>query len=265
MSKYLRIAEIILKRRRVLLLASYIDVKRRYAGTVFGLMWLVLYPVSFLTIYLFVYLVVLQVKFPDFSNIEYVLFVFSGLVPYISLMESASKSSSCIRSNMNLVTNSIIPLELLPARPVLIALLGQIIGVTALIVLATSSGNLTWKILTLPAAMAMFTLFLMGLAYFIAIIGVFLPDIDQVIGLFLLLLMFLSPIAFQPEMVPDTLRFVVFANPIYYMLEPFRWAVFADYQMVPGHHLAPLAIAVITFLGGSRIFIQLKEQAIDNV
>ena len=265
MSKYLHIAEIILKRRRVLLMASYIDVKRRYAGTVFGLLWLVLYPVSFLTIYLFVYLVLLQVKFPDFSNVEYVLFVFSGLVPYVSLMESASKSSSCIRQNMNLVTNSIVPLDLLPARSVLIALLGQLIGVTALIILAILSDNLTWKILTLPVAMALFTIFLLGVSYFIAIIGVFLPDIDQVIGLFLLFLMFMSPIAFQPEMVPDTLRFVVFVNPIYYMLEPFRWAVFADYQMVTGHYFVPLAISLVVFVGGSRIFIQLKEQAIDNV
>lgn len=265
MSKFLCIAQIILRRHRVLMLASYIDVKRRYAGTIFGLLWVVLYPLSFLAIYSFVYLVVLKVKFPDFSSVEYVLYVFSGLVPYVSLIDSVSRSSSCIRQNMNLVTNSILPLELIPARPVLVAMLGQLIGLVFLLILAISTGNLSLKLLALPFAMVMFAIFVLGISYFVAIVGVFLPDIEQVIGLFLLLLMFLSPIAFQPEMVPDALQIIVYANPIYYVLEPYRWAVFEDYQLTMWNCLAAIIIPALTFLIGSRIFVQLRSQAIDNV
>jgi lipopolysaccharide transport system permease protein len=36
------------------------------------------------------------------------------------------------------------------------------------------------------------------------------------------LLMFLSPIAFTPEMVPDGFQWVVYLNPLSYMIEAYR-------------------------------------------
>ncbi len=265
MPGFLQVPYILIKLHRVLMMAAVVDVRRRYAGTVFGLVWVVFYPVAFLTIYMFVYLVILRVKLPDFSSIEYVLYIFSGLVPYISLMESMSQGASCIRQNMNLVTNSILPLDLLPARCVVTAYIGQAVGIIFLIVLAAISDNLSWKLLSLPVAMLIFSLFLLGLAYFISILGVILPDLNQMVGLFLVLLMFLSPIAFQPGMVPDSLSFMIFLNPVYYMLEPFRWAVFPDYDMVVGYHFMPMVIGLCIFIAGCHIFIKFRDRIIDNV
>ena len=212
---FLRVPQTLVNNRQVLLAASAIEIRRKYAGTLFGLVWSALYPISFLLIYLFVYLIVLGVKFPQFSNLEYALFVFSGLVPYVSLMEGLSHSAHCIRQHINLVTNRILPLELLPARVVAMAYIGQFVGICFLITLSAISGNVTWKLLTLPVAMGIFALTMLGLVYTLSILGIILPDLNQLIGLVLLLLMFISPIAFLPTMVPSNLDFFGFCEPYF--------------------------------------------------
>ena len=47
------------------------------------------------------------------------------------------------------------------------------------------------------------------------------------------LLMFVSPIAFEPSMVPEAMRFVVYANPVYYLIETFRDCLIAGRAIDP--------------------------------
>ena len=59
--------------RNVLVATTVFELKKRYAGSAFGLFWVILYPALLLGVYIFVYMVVFKVRFPDMGEYQYVL------------------------------------------------------------------------------------------------------------------------------------------------------------------------------------------------
>src|SRR5207247_9610926 len=51
-----RAARLLVRHRRVLAATTRVEIEKRYSGSFLGLVWVVLYPVLFLCIYLFLYL-----------------------------------------------------------------------------------------------------------------------------------------------------------------------------------------------------------------
>ena len=78
---------------------------KRYAGSMLGFLWVFLNPVLFLSVYVFLYLVVFRTSWPDTTAVGYTVFVFAGLVPFLAFMEvangrgtSASSAVTCTSS-----------------------------------------------------------------------------------------------------------------------------------------------------------------------
>ena len=74
----------------------------------------------------------------------------------------------------------------------------------------------------LPVVVVLQVMWLAGLTWMLSSITVALPDITYFVNLFVFLLMFLSPIGYKPEMVPQGFGWVIYLNPIYYMTEMYR-------------------------------------------
>ena len=196
--------------RGVLGATGLLELKQRYAGSVLGSSWIVLYPLLFLSIYIFVYLVIFKVRFPGVSEFGYVVFVFSGLVPYLVLMESVTRGAHVIREHLHLVKNVIMPIELVPLRLVLISCMGQAASLCFLIFLTILDGDLSWRIIFLPVVIVFFVMFVLGIVYYVSGLGAVFNDLGHILGLLMTALMFLSPIAFKPDMVPSMLKAIVY-------------------------------------------------------
>ena len=113
---------VLIRHRGILVATTRVEFAKRYAGSFLGLFWVALQPLLFLGVYLFVYLVVFKVRFPGYSELDYVLYVFAGLVPYIGFMEAISLGTVSIKQNIHLVKNVILPIDLIPARMALMSL-----------------------------------------------------------------------------------------------------------------------------------------------
>jgi lipopolysaccharide transport system permease protein len=251
------------RHRRVLLATTRIEMSKRYAGSSLGLGWVVLQPLLLLSVYLFVYLVVFRVRFADFGRLEYVLYVFAGLVPYIGVMEAIGASPLLLKQNMHLVRNVLIPVELLAARTVLMALANQAAGLLMVIALALVTGHATPHLLWLPVAIALQGLMLIGLVWIVSSFGVLVPDISYVVNIGLLLLLYVSPIAFTAEMVPADFRWVVFANPVTHLIEVFRASLMGTGAPDALYAAAFVLIALASFAGGAAFFRRVKGALVD--
>ena len=78
--------------RRLLVSTTRLELMKRYAGSVLGFAWVFLNPLLFLSVYVFLYLVVFKTTWPDMTSVGYTVFVFAGLVPFLSFMEVANGS-----------------------------------------------------------------------------------------------------------------------------------------------------------------------------
>jgi lipopolysaccharide transport system permease protein len=69
-------------------------------------------------------------------------------------------------------------------------------------------------------------LFVMGLAWFLSALGVYIRDLKQITGLLNLILMFMSPIFYSTSAVPEEYRGVFRLNPLVTILEQVRIVLF---------------------------------------
>jgi lipopolysaccharide transport system permease protein len=249
--------------RKVVAASTAVELAKRYSGSALGKAWLVLQPAILLAIYLFVYLVVFRVRFPGYSNWDYVLYVFCGLIPFLGFSEAINAGSLSIKANMQLVHNFLLPIELIPVRSVLISMVGQLVSMALLLVLVLGTARLGLHFLWVPAVLALQVLMLIGLVWILSALVVLLPDASYFINFAIVLLMFLSPIGFKTDMVPEKLRLVVYLNPLHYMMKMYR-AALLDNEL-PSFRVAAVYVTfcVACFVVGAAAFARFKDYLVD--
>lgn len=211
--------------RRILASVVWLEFQKKYAGSVLGLLWHPLSAALLLATYSFVYLVVFRARFSEFGRFEYVLFIFSGMVPYLGFSDAVATATPSVKANLALLRNSVFPLELVPIRQLIVSMGGLLISLGILLLMLIGSGNAGLHLLYLPVPLALLFVSLAGLVWFTSATAVLVPDVTYVVNLLLLLFLFISPIGYPLSMVPEAARIWVLLNPLTYLVESFRFAL----------------------------------------
>jgi lipopolysaccharide transport system permease protein len=210
---------------RVLWTLTVIEARRKYAGSVLGMLWYPAYSALVLGCYCFLYLVVFRVRFREFGSYEYALFIFAGLIPYLGFSEAVATSTSSVRQNLSILRNAVFPIEFVPVKFVCAAHFGLLSSLAIFILMAAPTGVLGAHLLYLPVALVSLFAFCVAIAWVVSAVAVLLPDVAQLVNIALMLLMFVSPVGFTPDMVPARVRFLVYLNPLTYLIDAFRFAL----------------------------------------
>jgi lipopolysaccharide transport system permease protein len=86
-------------------------------------------------------------------------------------------------------------------------------------------GSLPWTILLLPLVSLPLLFLSLGVAWFLAGLGVYVRDIGQAAALALQVLMFATPIFYPPSLIPEGLRALLLLNPLADVVENWRRVV----------------------------------------
>lgn len=210
---------------RILWATTKVEFAKRYAGSALGMLWYPLYSALLLGMYCFVYMVIFRQRLADYGHYSFVLFIFSGLIPYLGFSDAIATSTTSIKANISLVKNTVFPIELIPLRHLLVSIAGLTISLAIVVLMILPSPLVGWHLLYLPVSIALLALFTLPLAWIISGLAALIPDIAYTVNLTLLLFMFLSPIGFSLDQVPDSARIVVLSNPLSYLVESFRFAL----------------------------------------
>jgi lipopolysaccharide transport system permease protein len=240
------------------------DLAARYAGSLLGIGWTVVTPVMFLSIYAVLYLFVFRVSVPSLSRQQYVVYIMSGLVPYLVTAEAVGSGVGAVVANRSLLSNVVFPIDLLPPKAVLLAQPTMIVGMVLTIAGALVSGLGSWYLLLVPVIWVFQVLALLGVTWVLSLVNIVLRDLTHLIGILLVLLLIASPIAYTTDMVPGSLRFILALNPLaYYIL--------AYHDVVLGGFPSPLTILGVvgfslgSFAFGGWFFSRMKAGLIDYV
>lgn len=245
------------RHRQILLATARNEVKARYAGTLFGLAWTVIYPLLFLGLYSVMYTVVFRVRVESLSTFEYVLMIFCGLIPFIGFSEALSSGVSSVVANKALLNNTMFPAELIPVKSTLVATPTMLVSIGMLQLTLWARGDFFLTQLLVPVVLILQLLFSIGLVWLLAAINVFFRDVAQLIGIIILFLMLVSPIAYTLEMVPTQLLPVMYLNPLFYLIFLYRDTMVRG--VFPGQFLAVFSlITAVTFVAGHHVFTRLR-------
>ena len=194
------------------------ELAARYAGSLFGVGWAVLAPLAILAVYAVVYLYIFAVRPTEMTPLQYVLYIFAGLVPFLMMAEALSGGVTAVVANKSVLNNTVFPIDLAPVKPVLMSQTISLVGFMTIIALLATTQRLVWTVILLPVVWASQLLFLIGVNWVISMIHVVFRDLQYVIGILLMIMLIASPIAYSPDMVPGSLKPLILLNPFAYFV-----------------------------------------------
>lgn len=202
------------------------DIYSRYRGSVLGLLWSLGTPLIMLAIYTFVFQYVFKSRWNDTAGettLSFAIVLFLGLTIHAVLGEILTKSPLLITGNQNFVKKIVFPLELLSWVTLLGAIFTFLISFGLLLIfILVELQRIPLTALLLPLIILPYLLLLLGISWFLAALGVYLRDIQQITGTLATLLLFLSPIFYSVNILPENLQTLIFLNPLSYVVESAR-------------------------------------------
>lgn len=207
------------------------DVVVRYRGSWLGIGWSVITPLAMLAIYTLVFQHVFKTRWPSAgsgSNLDFALNLYAGLLVFNWVAELLNRAPRLILEQPNLVTKVVFPLPALSWAAMVSAGFHMAVSLSIWLVASVVSGyEPHWGWLALPLILACLAPWLLALCWALSSIGVYLRDVSQLVGLVVSALMFLTPIFYPVQALPEWLRPVTLVNPLTAPIEALRQVVMA--------------------------------------
>jgi lipopolysaccharide transport system permease protein len=214
------------RNRQLIVQMTKREVVGRYRGSMLGLVWSFFNPLMMLAIYTFVFSFVFKARWGidvNESKTDFAIILFVGLIVHGLFAECVNRAPSLIISNVNFVKKVIFPLEILPLVAFGSALFHAAIS---LVVLFLAQFIFTHHIpstaFLLPIVLLPLALGTLGLAWFLASLGVYLRDIKEITGMFTTIMLFVSAVFFPLTALPERYQFWLALNPLASLIEAAR-------------------------------------------
>jgi len=254
----------LIRHRRLLLSTVGQGLRGRTSGNVLGAIWLLLYPLLFLGMYSLVFVQILQVRMPGMGTPDYILVVFSGLVPFLAFAEAFSVGTTSVVANRGLLMNTLFPIELVVARDVFIGHSTMGMGMLLVWGAVLYLHGPQWTHLMVPVIYLLQIFMVLGLVWITATLTVFFRDLQQALPIIVLFLMLVSPIAYTASMVPEGMKAIVHFNPLAWLMELYRSCLIDG--VIPVKQLGVFALfSLMLFLAGHKLISRLKPLFADYV
>ena len=227
------------------------DLKVHYEGTLLGFAWTLIMPFLQLGIFYFLFKVILDVKMTRFTS-----FAFVGIIAYIWFQTALSQATASISGNRDLALRPSFPTPLLPFIAVSSSMLHFIFTFPLiLLIVLIEEHRLPSAILMMPLVMAVQFALCLGLGYLTATLNIIFQDTKHILDVVLRLFYFLSPVFYDPNLVPNRYRWLYDLNPMVTVLQAYRDIILHG-TMPPWMPLCVLALFSITILWiGLRVFL----------
>lgn len=245
------------------------QIQSRYRGSHMGFIWAFIHPILMLLVYMFVFGLVMRVRWgiEGQGNIDFGLILFAGLLMHSLLGEVFNSSVSLITSNSQYVKKVVFPLPILTLVTVANALFHAFIGLgILLLIMLLTGGQFHWTVFLAPLVILPFVIFLTGMSWFLCALGVYFRDLNQFMGVLVTVLLFLGPIVYPFESVPDVIKpYVLWLNPLSVIVQQLRavllFGQMPDWQMLGIYS----ALAVAIFVFGQWFFNKTREGFADVI
>jgi ABC-2 type transport system permease protein len=233
------------------------DLKVRYRRSTLGFLWTMLQPLLMMAVFHAVFSTIFAVKLPGGQEgvPNYPLYALAGILFWNFFSQSIVTSMNSLRANAALLQKLPVPKVVFPLSTVLSGVVNLLLALVPLFALLLATGDrLTPALFFLPVAILIAAIFTLGAGLLLSPLAVFFSDVVELVGVVLTLLMYLTPIFYPKEIVPEDMRWMVRLNPIRSILEVFRDPIYQG-EIPPLSHLSVASgIAVLLLALGAWAF-----------
>ena len=235
--------------RELFYILAWRDISVRYKQTAIGVAWAVLRP--FLAMLVFTVVFGRIAKMPS-NGIPYPILVFAAMLPWQFFANSLAEASQSLVLNSNLISKVYFPRLIVPAGAVITSLVDFLISAALLVLLMVWFQFMPdWRVLTLPFFTLLAFLAALGPGLLLTALTVKFRDFRYVVPFIVQFGLFISPVGFSSDVIPDQWRLVYSLNPIVGVIDGFRWAICrgASGIYLPGFALSTATTTLFLVLG----------------
>ena len=228
MRSLLRFIQRAYRNRSVIRALAWREIQVRYVGTFAGLVWSVAHPLIMVLIYWFVFSMGFKVQ-PS-GNVPFIVAFLCGLIPWTTMAETLTASTTAVTGNPHLVKKTVFPTELLPFVHLSASMVSHLIMLAILLVVMAFYGMpfsfYNFQFLYFLAGLSVFCA---GLGWIVSALNVFYRDVGQILAVVLNMWFWLTPVVYPEEMfqrLPQYLQFLPMINPMYYIVHGYRMSFY---------------------------------------
>ena len=217
----------LLSYRRFIFQGALAELRHRYAGTGLGVVWNVLHPLALIAVYSIVFTALMRGRVPGEvgGRFGYVLYLCSGLLPWLAFAECLTRGCNAFTENATYLRKLPIPEQVFVARAAASATLGLGISFALLLVISLLLGlrpRREWVLL--PAALLSMQALGFGMGLLCGTLNVFFRDVGQLLGVALQVVLWTVPVVYVADggVLPGWFVGALKWHPLYPPLEAVR-------------------------------------------
>ena len=245
-------------RREFAVELSRANLRSQEASSFFGRMWLVINPLFLGAVY---FALVSIISNGAHSGTDYMAHLLAGLFAYQFFSQSMINGSKSVLGVGKLVINRSFPRLILPISSVLIALYRFLPSIVVYLFfhLVTKQPLSINQLYAIPAFLMIF-LFSIGVATLLATVQIYFRDLKSFLPYASRILLYTTPILYYADAIPENLKFLAYANPLFGMFGAWGDALVRGEVPATSLWISGLLWSLGTFLLGIFVFLSRERE-----
>ena len=232
------------------------DIKVRYKRSVLGIVWTMLAPLLNMVALTLVFSALLKQEIKN-----YPVYFLTGAIFWAFFSQTTASAAAHTHDSNEMAKRIYVPRSVFVAASVGVGLVNLVLSMVPLIgilLVARFPIHATWAFL--PVSILTIVLFASGGSFLLFTLASRFPDVREMYGVLVQTWFFLTPIVYHPAIVPPKYRFVLWLNPMYYLIQTFRKPIYEG--VIPSASLvgASIALSIAVFVTGWVYFCHRAER-----
>src|SRR5947208_804212 len=199
------------------------DIKVRYKRSVLGVLWTMLNPLLMMMVFSIVFASIFKLTFERFT-----IYFLPAYLLWTFVSQTTSWSTACLLGYASLIRKVYMPKQIFIVATVLSGLVNLLISLIPLaMIMLVVHHPIRATVAFLPVSISLAAVFALGVSLLLAAVCIEFNAVVQIYQALLVAWMYLTPIVYPLEAVPERFRWIIFANPMYYLVESFRAPIYA--------------------------------------
>ncbi len=212
-------------------------------------------------VYVLVFSVYMRIQMEN-----YAVFLFCGLLPWIWFSSSLMDGVNSVIEGTSLITKSMLSPEVFPTVKVLSNFINFILSLPLLFLfIIIFRVKVSYTILALPAIILVQLIFTMGLVVFVSALNVRFRDLQHILGSFITLWFFMSPILYPVSSIPEGFRAYTLFNPVAVLSAAYQDILFYDRMFDWRNMFIMMLFSIFVYIIGTLIFNRYKGTFAENI
>ena len=237
------------------------EIRGKYKGSFLGVLWSFLNPLLMVLVYALVFPYIMR------TNVDnYLVYLITGVIPWNFFTTCITTGCNCVWINGGIIKKVYFPREILPISVVTAGLINFLISCVIILLFVLFGGiGFSIQLLWLPLIAIIQSALSLGLLFILSAINVYVRDIEYLVGFLLNLLFYATPILYTADMFPESIRWVLYLNPMTTIIESYRNIFY--YQQSPAltSLMIVFMVSFIILIIGYLIFKKLERGFAEEV